>query len=233
MLQRIRDGLQGQRWLALLIIGVLALVFAAWGAYGIVDLNVAGGAYAAKVEGEKISVEEAREAWTQQQAQWAQQFGGELPEPFKRQLQNELLEGLVRNAALSQHARKQGYRVTDAQIHAALREIPAFQIDGKYSPDVAKGRLAQAGISLSAFEADLRRGLQRTQLQRAIQASDFVTPLELERLHALEDEQREVRYASFTPEKFAGDAPVDDAAVQAYYKKNQSAYLTTESVRLS
>lgn len=233
MLQRIRDGLQSRRWLTLGMLGALALVFAAWGAYGIVDLSITGGDYAAKAEGEKISINEAREAWTQQQAQWAQRFGGELPDAFKKQLQNELLEGLVRNVVLSQHARELGYRVTPAQIHQALREVPAFQVDGKYSPDAAKSRLAQAGISLPAFEADLLRGLQRTQLQRAIQASDFVTPLELERLHALEDEQREVRYAAFTPEKFADNAPLDDAAVQAYYQKHQSNYLTSESVRLA
>jgi peptidyl-prolyl cis-trans isomerase D len=234
MLQKIRDGLQGRRWLTLLLLGALALVFAAWGAYGIVDLSVGGGAYAAKVEGEKISLEEAREAWSQQQAQFSERFGGaELPDVFKQQLQNELLEEMVRAVALSEHARELGYRVTSEQIHKALREVPAFQLDGKYSADVARERLAQAGISLAAFEADLRRGLQRMQIQKGIQSSEFVTPLELERLHALQDEQREVRYATLAPEKFAGDARVDEAAVQEYFKKHQSNYLTTETVRLA
>jgi peptidyl-prolyl cis-trans isomerase D len=233
MLQKIRDSLQSQRWLAGAVLGVLALVFAAWGAYGIVDLNIAGGDYAAKVAGEKISIEDARQAWSQQQGEWQQRFGGELPDEFKRQLQSELLEDLVRSTALSAHARELGYRVTDEQIRTALREIPAFQIDGKYSPQVARERLAQAGISLPAFEADLRRGLQRTQIQRGIQASDFVTSSELERLHGLEDEQREVRYATLTSDKFAGNATVADTDVQEYLKKHQSNYMTPESVRLA
>jgi peptidyl-prolyl cis-trans isomerase D len=234
MLQKIRDGLQGQRWLAVLIIGALGLVFAAWGAYGIVDLNVGGiGSYAAKVEGERISLDEARDAWSRQQARIAQQFGGELPEAFRKQMQEQLLESMIQDSALTQHARSQGYRVSDAQVHQALREIPAFQIDGKYSAEAAKSLLAQNGITPAQFEADLRGGLQRTQVQRGVQASDFVTPLELERLHALEDQQREVRYAVFPAEKFAGTAPVEDAAVQDYIKKNQSRYLTTESVRLA
>src|SRR5262245_9124841 len=106
MLQKIRDSLQGQRWLAMSVLGALALVFAAWGAYGIVDLKFRGGAYAAKVEGETITIDEARTAWSQQQAQLSQSFGGgELPATFKQQLQNQLLEELVRAAALSQHAR--------------------------------------------------------------------------------------------------------------------------------
>src|SRR5262249_6460249 len=73
----------------------------------------------------------------------------------------------------------------------------------------------------------------RTQIQKGLQSSDFVTPLELERLHALEDEQREVRYATLSAEKFAGTQAVDDAAVQDYLKKHPSEYMTPESVRLA
>ena len=47
MLQRIGDSLKGQRWLAYLVLGALALVFGVWGAYGIVDLDFSGGSYAA------------------------------------------------------------------------------------------------------------------------------------------------------------------------------------------
>src|SRR5882762_9152735 len=39
MLQRIGDSLKGQKWLAYLVLGALALVFAAWGAYGVVNLS--------------------------------------------------------------------------------------------------------------------------------------------------------------------------------------------------
>ncbi len=53
MLQRIRDGLQSQKWLTYVVIGALILVFAAWGAYGIVDLSIGAGNYAATAERRK------------------------------------------------------------------------------------------------------------------------------------------------------------------------------------
>src|SRR5437868_13131602 len=118
-----RDGLQGQRWLAALVLGALALVFAAWGAYGIVDLKINGGNYAAKVDGQKISIEEARNAWSRQQARMQQQFNGDLPDTFKQAMQSELLENMVRDGAVSQHAGKLGYRVSDEQFHRELRNI--------------------------------------------------------------------------------------------------------------
>jgi peptidyl-prolyl cis-trans isomerase D len=233
MLQRIRDSLQGQKWLAYVILGALALVFAAWGAYGIVDLGFGPGNHAAKVNGDSVSLEEVREAWMQQQAQWQQRFGGELPEAQKTLLQNELLEAFVRNTLLNQKTKDLGYRVSDTQVHKAVESEPAFQIDGKYSPEVAKSALAQAGISPLAYEADLRSALQRAEVQNAIRASNFLTPKEFERLNALQNEQRQVRYALMPADKFAGDTPIDDAAIKQFYDKNQARFMTPESAKLA
>src|SRR5687767_9077432 len=96
MLQRIGDSLKGQKWLAYVVLGALALVFAAWGAYGIVDISFGPGAHAAKVNGETISTEAVREAWMQQQPLWQQRYGGEIPEDQKARLQDQLLELMVR-----------------------------------------------------------------------------------------------------------------------------------------
>lgn len=232
MLQRIRDSLQGQKWLAYGILGALALVFAAWGAYGIVDLGFGPGNHAAKVNGDGIALEEVREAWMQQQAQWAQRFGGELPDAQKALLQNELLEQFVRNTLLNQRTKDMGYSVSDNQLHKAVESEPAFQLEGKYSPEVAKSALAQAGITPQAYEADLRSALQRAEVQNAIRASNFMTPKEFERVNALQNEQRQVRYALMPADKFAGDAPIDEAAIKSYYDKNQSQFLTPESARV-
>jgi len=232
MLQRIRDGLQGQKWLAYAILVALAVVFAAWGAFGIVDLGFGPGNHAAKVNGDKVPLEDVRQAWTQQQAQWAQRFGGELPEAQKSMLQNQLLESFVRNTLLNQRTQDLGYRVTKEQINEAVQSEPAFQIEGKYSREIAQSALAQAGISAVAYEQDLRAALQRAQVQNAIRASNFLTPKEFDRLNALENEQRQVRYTVIPADKFAGDAAVDDAAVKTYYDKHQAEFLTPETARV-
>lgn len=231
MLQRIRDSLQGQKWFAYIILGVLALVFAAWGAYGIVDFSLGAGNYAAKVEGETISMDQAREAWLRQQNEWQQRFRREMSPEEQQRLQEQVLELQVRELLLTLRARELGYRVTDAKLAQAIRSEPAFQVDGKYSPQVARALLAQVGMSEAAFEAELRRDMLRTQVQNAIGNSDFLTPRELERLRALANEEREVRYLILPAEKFAG-AQFDDEAVKAYYEEHRDEFLTPESVHL-
>lgn len=233
MLQRIRDSLQAQKWLAIVILGALALVFAAWGAYGIVDLGLGSGNYAAKVDGEKVSIKDAQEAWQQQQMQWQQRMGGELPAELKSRLQDQLLEGMIRDALIGKRSHDLGYRVSDQQIHEYIRQIPEFQVDGKYSPAAAKYALDRAGLSPDAFEAMMRRRMQSGQIENGLRNSDFVTPTELKRLQNLQAEQREVRYATISLDKFAAEAQVDDAAINAYYKQNQPQYMTPEYVQLA
>ena len=232
MLQSIRDGLQSRKWLMYTVLGALALVFAAWGAYGIVSFNAGGSSYAAEADGQKVSIESARSAWLNQQTQYQQRLGGEIPPAQKAFLQDRLLEGLIREALLTQRSHELGYRVSENDVRDAIRSEPAFQIDGKYSSEVAKERLAQAGITLSAFESELRGALQRSQIQNGIAISDFQTPTEIQRARALQNEQREVRYALLSPDQYSADIKVDDAAVQAYYKAHVAQYMTPESARL-
>jgi peptidyl-prolyl cis-trans isomerase D len=232
MLQSIRDGLQSHKWLMYIVLGTLALIFAAWGAYGIVNLNVGGSTYAAEAGGQKVSIEAARSAWLNQQAQYQQRLGGEIPPAQKAFLQDRILESLIREALLTQRSRDLGYRVSEQTVQDAIRNEPAFQIEGKYSPEVAQERLANAGITVDAFEKELRSALQRSQLENGIALSDFQTPTEIQRARALQNEQREVRYALVPPDKYSADIQVDDAAVQAYYKAHQSQYMTPESAKL-
>jgi peptidyl-prolyl cis-trans isomerase D len=233
MLQRIRDGLQSQKWLSYTVIGALVLVFAAWGAYGIVDFSIGASNYAAKANGEKIPLTEAQEAWQRQQMMWQQRFGGDLPAELKTRMQDEVLEAMVSEALLHKHAAELGYRVSDQQVHDQIRQIPEFQYEGKYSPDAARFALQSAGLTEPQFEASIRRNLVRQQIQASIQGSNFLTPVELKRLQSLQGEQREVRFISLPPEKFAAQAVTDDAAVQAYYTANQARFMTTESVHLA
>ena len=238
MLQSIGDSLKGyaghkwRKWFAYLVLGTLSVIFAAWGAYGIVNLNFGGSNYAAEANGAKISVEDARNAWLRQQTQWQQRLGGaELPAKLRTRLQDEVLENMIRTTLLTERTQDLGYRVSRQQLHEAIQSEPAFQIGGQYSPEAARSALAQAGIPLEKFEQELRGDVQRAQLEGGIRASDFVTPQELKRLGELENQEREVRYFLLPVEQFK-PASIDDAAVQAYYKEHQAQYMTPESAHL-
>lgn len=233
MLQNIGDTLKNQRWLAYILLGVLALVFAAWGAYGMVDLGFGGGAYAAKVNGQKISSNEVTELWQRQQGQLAQLFGGELTAEQRELFQQRLLDGQIRNLASTQQAQRLGFRVSDAQLLRAIQAEQAFQIDGVFNAQAYRSRLASAGITETAFEADLQRTLVSEQLAAAIGATEFFTPAEAAYMLGLQDEQREVRYLLLQPEAFAAGPAIPEADIEAYYNANAAEFTPPEAVKLA
>ena len=232
MLQNIGDILKSHRWLALVILGPLALIFAVWGAYGIAQLGFGGANYGLKVNGEILSVAALQQAWQQRQSDYQQQLRAEIPEAQKKKLQDELVDERVRLMVLQQAARADGYRVSDAELGNAIRAEQAFQVDGKFDATAYRGMLAQLGMSTTAFESQQRLDMQVQHLVRGLEISDFLTPSELKRIFELENEQREVRYAILPVARYAAEARVDDAAVKAWYDAHPADYQTPESVRL-
>ncbi|MEZ5458667.1 MAG: peptidyl-prolyl cis-trans isomerase [Steroidobacteraceae bacterium] len=233
MLQKMGDSLKGKKIVAYLLLIPLALVFAIWGATGIVDMNIAGSAAsAAKVNGTEVSTDAVREAWSEQQSRWQQQFGGDIPEETRKVLQDNLLETFVRRALISERTADGGYRVDAARLREAIEQEPAFQVDGKYNEQLALARLAQVGLTPERYRADVRRDLQNAELERALVISDFATRSELTRRFSLEDEQREIAWLVLPAERYTAAVVTDDAAVSAFYEQNQALWTNPESVRL-
>ena len=232
MLQQIGDSLKGHKWLTYMVFGALALIFAAWGAYGVANLNFGSSSYAAKVNGHTIPYEDVKAPWQREQNEWQQRFGGEIPAGERSVMQDQLLESVVRNTLVVDRAHDLGYRVPPEQLAAALRAEPAFQLDGKYNPEVAKSRLQAAGLTEDQYASDLNSDLERRQLQEGMQLSQFITPAELARLRTLTDQERQIRFAVLPIAKFAAGVQVADAAIQTYYDAHRAQFMTPESVHL-
>ena len=226
MLQQIRDKITG--WFAAVFLGAIAVVFVFWGIQFESSSNVA----AAKVNGESISAEQVRRAWQQRQTELQQSMRDELPPALVKEEQAKLLRDSVRREVLVQHVNKMGYRVSDRAIVNQLEQIPALQVDGKFSRDRYAALLRQQGISEAEFEAEFRRDLQLGQLQNGFGVSAFATPGEVKRRVELEGESREIDYVTIPAAKFAGQAVVTPADVLAMYEKNKASYRTEETVSL-
>jgi peptidyl-prolyl cis-trans isomerase D len=228
MLQKITDTIETHKWLWYSILGALALVFAAWGAYGLVNLNVSTSSYAAEANGQTISLDEAHNVWLRQQ----QQLGGNISPALQKSYQDKVLEGLISDALMSQRTEKLGYRVSQPELVAAIRNEAAFQVGGQYSSDVAREVLAENRMTLEQYEDEKSDDLRRLQLLDGIVSSDFVTPAEAARAQALRDEEREIQYAILPASGYKSDAPIDQTAIEAYFHAHQADYRVPESVDL-
>jgi peptidyl-prolyl cis-trans isomerase D len=232
MLQNLGDKLKSQRWLGVGILGVLALIFALWGAYGVVDLTFGTPSYAAKVNGEEIPAVSVQNAWQQRQSQLQQQLQKEIPLEQRQRLQQQLLDDYINDTLLHQRAERGGMRASVVQVAEAYKSDPNFQVNGQFSKAAAAGILAQSGTTPAAYESLLRRDLQTTQLIRGIEASNFLTNFEIARYFALENEQRELRYAVLPVTRYQAAAKTDDATLAAWHQAHADEYQSPESVHL-
>ncbi|HEX6637266.1 MAG TPA: peptidyl-prolyl cis-trans isomerase [Steroidobacteraceae bacterium] len=232
MLQRIRDGLQGQKWLTWVILGGIAATFVLWGGAGSLDLTGVGSNAAAEVNGEEIPASEAQQQWNELQQRYSSQFGTEIPEDRKAEIQAGIIDNLVMRKLIEQRLADQHFRVSEAAVLADWRANPSFQTDGKFDASKLAFFLQQQNMSEQEFFRETQTRLLTAQLQQGIGASFFLTRAEQQRLATLENEEREVQYLQLPADKFVGTAPIEDAAIQEYYDKNGDRFMSPEYVAL-
>src|ERR1035438_10055624 len=226
MLQSIHDKLKG--WLAGLVLGAIALVFVFWG----INWTMSAPTYAAKVNGVEIGSNEVRQAYQQQLAQYERQANGALDDAQRSEIKKHVLDEFVNSEALVTRADDLGYQVSDQDLLAAMAQIPAFQVDGKFDQAHAIAVLRAEGRSIAEIEALFRRDVKLRQLDMALSSSSFVTPTELKQLRALTRQQRELAWLNVAAAKYAAEATPDEAAVKAYYDAHKSSYMSPETINL-
>src|SRR5512138_3492242 len=226
MLQSIRDKITG--WIAWIFLAVIAVVFIFWG----IDFGTGGATYAAKVDGERIPVQEVRRAWQQQQSRLQQMMRTELPQELVELQQRAILDQFVQQALLERRAKDLGFRVSDAALAQRVMEFPDFQVDGQFSKDRYNALIRASGLSEARFEEDLRTETLIRQLQTGIVDSAFVVPYELDRRFALEKQEREIQYALISANDFLDQITVTDEQVEAWYEEHKAEFLLPEKVDL-
>jgi peptidyl-prolyl cis-trans isomerase D len=233
MLQSIRDGLHNRKWLAWVALAPIALIFVFWGGSNTLDFSGASRQDAVEVDGEKVPAIKATRMWAMTQKQWSQRVGTEIPPEQQKRIQENILEQLVVEQLLENLFEKEHYRVSDARVLSEFEREQAFKgPDGKFDATTARQVLALNDMTEQDYYEETRKQLLTRQIEQGIGGSYFLTRAEQQRLFNLENEEREVAHATFSPEQFGGDQPVDDAAIQAYYEKNGDRFMTTESVSL-
>ena len=100
------------------------------------------------------------------------------------------LDTMIDQELLAQLSFEAGLAVANERLAAAIREIPAFQVDGVFNADVYQSRLESQGRSPKQFENDMRADLVMSQFPSAIASSAISTNRELDGYVRLQDQSR-------------------------------------------
>jgi len=223
MLQHIREKFTGL--FAGILLSMLLISFVFW---GVGNFSFFNAGYAAKVDDVEISVFQLENAYQNQLLQL--QDYSDLPESTLRAIRANTLERLIRDVAVDNYVAREGFRVSDELIAELIQSEPQFQEDGVFKKELYYNWLDQTVQDPRVFEAQQRRALRLSQLQRGIGATAFVTPSEYRRYLNLYAEERIASVATFDIGALAATIVVKDEDIQAYYDARPDDFRSPESV---
>ena len=215
---------------------VLALLMLPFIFFG-VDWYVGGAAGddgVAKVGGQSITRREFDDALREQGDRLRQTMGRNFDPAMldNAEVRYAVVENLVNQRLLADEASRERFRVSDEQLAQFIADLPAFQEDGKFSPERYRSLLMSQNMTPAMFEERVRRDLALAPLQEPISAGSIVARASATRYLSLVEQRREVSTALLDAAAYARDAKVDDAAVKAFYDQNPDAFRTPEQARI-
>jgi peptidyl-prolyl cis-trans isomerase D len=234
MLEDIRESSQGLT--AKIILGLIILTFAVagLGSYtNSVDTSVA------TVNGEKISQQEFDRAYQAQRNRMAQQFGEMFDTlsndaNYMANFRKGVLDNLINQELIDQSAQDLSIRVSDARIKETIRVMPEFQVDGVFDNNRYLAVINQAGFyQSSSFRDYLRVEMTRSQLSQALVATEFNLPYQEKLQQNLQNQTRDIRYATLSAKQFEADVEVSEEEIKTYYQTNQVRFENKEKVKVN
>ncbi len=143
-----------------------------------------------------------------------------------------VLDQVINDRLLAAKARDERFRISDAQLRDTIASIPAFQDGGKFSGERYEMFLIGQNTNRIAFEEKVRQDMLAAAVQEPVAAANIVARPSTEKFLGLLEQQREVATAVVDAAPFVKDVKVDDAAVKAFYEKNQAAFQTPELAKI-
>ena len=194
----------------------------------------AGEGTVATVGGDKITQAEFVDSMREQGDQMRRSMGKNFdPAMFDApEVRFALLDMLVNQRLMTGKARTEKFRVSDAQLQQFIGAIPAFQEEGKFSPERYRQLLASQNMSAAMFEQRMRQDLLVAAVQEPVASANIVArPSALKYLGLLE-QQREVAVAPVEIEPFMKEVKIDEAQAREFYDKNPTAFQTPEQAKI-
>ena len=225
------DLVHRHKFLAQIILALIMIPFAFFG----VDYYFRTGETVgeiAKFEGGSITEAEFANAIRDQQENLRRSAQGVDPAIFDNpEVRYNLLQQLLRERLLEKKGAELHFSVSNAEIFERIAADPRFREGGRFSLDVYRNLLRQAGISEPGYEDSIRRQMRSEPIVDPIARGAIVPRASGVAFVNLVEQQREVEVAHIDIEQFVKDVVVDTAQEKAFYDANAAAFRSPEEVK--
>lgn len=222
MLNAMRENLRHLKWILWAVAISLTLYL---GAFFSGDVRQGGGNWAARVNGEEISVQAFRKEAEQMDARYKQLLGDQyqqLKSSFA--LGSQTIESLIVREIVRQEAEKLGFTASEEEVRDHILKDPALQdANGNFVGGERLKRWLQRTYrgGPEAYEADVAQQIAGDKWQSVLFESVFVTDAELEDLYRRRNEKTAIRYVLVPSSEQETPTAVTASDIDAWYQAHQ------------
>jgi len=223
MLQNIRERFTGK--FALVVLALICLPFLFFG----VPSDFISADYVAKVNDNKISQAFFENSYRNELLRYDAE-GVEVPEEARSFVRENVLNTIINDVLIDIYIDENDVYVSDEFVAKIIQSAPDFLIDGKFSKEVYYSWLNERVLEPSQFEENQRLNMRKSQLERGVRATSFVTPSEYRRYLNLVGEQRAVTIAEIDLSILAEPIELKDEDIETYYSSRVNEFMQSESI---
>ena len=213
------------------ILGAIVVVFTFWGvgSFRSQRLDIM-----AKVNGQKILVEDYQKAYNNTVERLRRRYGGSLPESILKQmnLKQGILDQLIDSTLIEQEAGKMGVRVTDKEIQQIILGVSAFRQDGAFSDRLYKMALRNAGLKPVDFEQDVRKNMYLRKVRSLVTAGIFVPDSEAAAHYRYNNAEINVEFVKIDASECIPSVNATDSKVKGWFESHREEFETDPQISL-
>ena len=234
MLESMRKNLKSlQIFLWLVIAAFIGTIFLVWGQGGRTG-GVASQDEVAWVNGAPITYSSFENSYRNIYAFYKQMYGENLTSDMLKSLQLEqvALNQITQRELLLQEAQKYDLRVSSQELINAIQDIPQFQKNNRFDPELYTQTLARARLTPQEFEEQTERSLLVEKLELLIKQTVRISDQELLADYTAQNDKLEVEGLLVKVEPFKTRAEFTDVELQAYYDAHKDTFKTPDRIKV-
>lgn len=229
MLQHFRNHLVG--WFSKILIGLISIAFALFGIQYYLVSNRTNPSIAT-VNGEKIGTSDLTAAYNRQRNQLLNQYGTSLrlTTELQEQLRQKALNDLILRTVIYQGVNKAGFVVSPLTLQGVIESMPAFQVDGQFSPERFQHVIYNLSYSENSFYQDMIRSLAISQFSEGVIQTAFALPNEIDQAYEIAEQKRDFKYLILPVKDFETEVSIKEDAIKSYYDAHKKEYQSEAQV---
>ncbi len=180
----------------------------------------------------KISVQEYRKAYEDQEKLYRMLTKGELDEKMAKEIKEKVKEDLINKYVLLARADELGIKTSNEEFAEYLNSIEAFKKDGKFNEEQYRAALRYQKIEPEKFEESWKRDRVIQKVAVIIQdTATFFNEKDVWAGYVMEKGKVNLSYALYDPLTFRDKVSVSENELLDIYEREKSAYKSENTYR--